>query len=253
MTQPLLIGTSWKMNLTPTDARAYLRELVPLVADLHDRDVFVLPPFTAIWVAREVLSGTRVAWGAQDMHEDASGAHTGDVSAAMLIDLGCRYVEIGHSERRRDHAESDARIAAKVRAALDAGITPIVCVGESAPFALPVARSTVVRQLARSLAGVESQDLDKVVVAYEPVWAIGAGSVAAPLDHVDAVQAAIAAWLIRMGAQEPRVIYGGSVDTANAGCLLGLPAVDGLFVGRAALDPHTFSTIAHAPLERGQT
>jgi triosephosphate isomerase len=248
-----LIGTSWKMNLTSTDARAYLRDLVRRVADVHDRDLFVLPPFTSIWVAREELSGTAIAWGAQDVHEDSAGAHTGDISAAMLVDLGCRYVEIGHSERRRGHAESDARMAGKVGAALRAGLTPILCVGESARFGLPVARSAVVRQLARSLTGVAPRDLDRVVVAYEPVWAIGEGATAAPLEHVSSVHSAISASLRRAGAQRPRVIYGGSVDLSNAACLLGLPSVDGLFVGRAALDPVTFASIARLSAERETT
>ena len=245
-----VVGTSWKMNLTSNDARAYLSDLVPLLADATDREIFVLPPFTSIWVAREVLAGTPIGWGAQDVHEAGAGAHTGDISAAMLVDIGCRYVEIGHSERRRGHGEIDQRIAAKVRAALQAGLTPILCVGESSRFASHVARSAVVRQLGRSLAGVRGPDLDRVIVAYEPVWAIGEGASAAPLDHVAGVHAAIAASLRRMGAGRPRVVYGGSVDTSNAGCLLDLPEVDGLFVGRAALDPRTFSTIAQTPLER---
>jgi triosephosphate isomerase len=253
VTERALVGTSWKMNLTSTEARAYLRDLVPLVEDLVDRDLFVLPPFTSIWVARDELSGTRIAWGGQDMHEDRAGAHTGDVSAAMLVDLGCRYVEIGHSERRRGHAESDARIAAKVRAALRAGLVPILCIGESARFALPVARSAAVRQLARSLAGLRRDELDRVVVAYEPVWAIGEGARAAPLEHVAALHSAISAWLRKSGSRHPTVIYGGSVDASNAACVLGLPDVDGLFVGRAALDPATFASIAHAGVERGGT
>jgi triosephosphate isomerase len=248
-----LIGTSWKMNLTSTQARAYLRQLVTIVGDIRDRDVFVLPPFTSLWVAREELSASTVAWGAQDVHEERAGAHTGDISAAMLLDLGCRYVEIGHSERRRWHAETDRRVAAKVRAALDAGLTPILCVGEAARFARPVARSTVVRQLMRSVAGLAADDLERVVVAYEPVWAIGEGSKAAPLEHVAAMHAAIRSCLTHQGVAKPRVIYGGSVDLTNAGSLLNLADVDGLFVGRAALDPIVFGSIAGTPFEGSPT
>ena len=248
MTGRPLIGTSWKMNLTATEATTYLRELVPMVNGLDDRDIFVLPPFTAIWVARQELTGTSIGWGAQDVHEEEGGAHTGDISAAMLVDLGCRYVEVGHSERRRGHGESDARVAAKVRTALRHDLTPILCVGEARQFALRVARSNVIRQLSRSLAGVAKADLERVVVAYEPVWAIGVGARAAPLGRIAAIQAAIGAWLSAHGARTQRVIYGGSINTSNAASILALPEVDGLFVGRAALDPEAFGSIARTPI-----
>jgi triosephosphate isomerase len=248
MTYRPLIGTSWKMNLTATEATTYLRELVPMIHGLDDRDIFVLPPFTAIWVAQRELAETSIGWGAQDVHEKEAGAHTGDVSAAMLVDLGCRYVEIGHSERRRAHGESDSRIAAKVRTALRHDLTPILCVGEARRFKLQVARSTVIRQLSRSLADVARADLDRVVVAYEPVWAIGVGARAAPLAHTAAMQAAIGAWLSANGARNPRVIYGGSIDTSNAASILALSEVNGLFVGRAALDPEAFASIARTPI-----
>jgi triosephosphate isomerase len=245
-----LIGTSWKMNLTSTEAAGYLRTLASMVDGLDDREIFVLPPFTSIWVAQRELAGTSIGWGAQDVHAEDAGAHTGDVSAPMLIDLGCRYVEIGHSERRRAHAESDARIAAKVRTALRHGLTPILCVGESRRFARAVAQSMVIRQLARSLAGVRGRRLDRVVVAYEPVWAIGAGAHTAPLEHIETMQAAIRRWLLRHGGRDPRIIYGGSIDSSNAASILALPNIDGLFVGRAALDARTFGSIAGSPIAK---
>src|SRR6187401_20157 len=129
MSRPL-IGTSWKMNLSPSEAGAWFAQAVPTLSKLDDRDLFVLPPFTAIHVARDALCRTAIAWGAQDVHPDDAGAHTGDVSAAMLADLGCRFVEVGHSERRRDHRETDALIAAKVDAIRRHGMTPLLCVGE---------------------------------------------------------------------------------------------------------------------------
>ena len=141
-----LIGTGWKMNLTSTQAEGWLRAFVPLAEGLAGRDLFVLPPFPALWVARRELAGTRIAWGAQDLHPVDRGAHTGDVSAEMLVDLGCTYVEVGHSERRAEHGETDALVAAKVRAALRWGLTPILCVGERAPWAPGVARGAVARQ-----------------------------------------------------------------------------------------------------------
>jgi triosephosphate isomerase len=239
-----LIGTSWKMNLTSTDASRYLRTLAPLVEGLDDRDIFVLPPFTSIWVARSELHGTRLAWGAQDVHEDDAGAHTGDVSAPMLADLGCRFVEIGHSERRRAHGESDRRIGTKVRAALRWDMTPILCVGEPRRLATGIGRALVTRQLVRSLGDFIPRDLDRIVVAYEPVWAIGTGAEAAPVDHVNAMHQSIRRWLIDRGARVARVIYGGSVDQGNASVIMGTAGVDGLFVGRAALDPVVFAAIA---------
>ncbi len=142
-----LIGTSWKMNLTSTEARRYCQALRPLVNDIVDCDLFVLPPFTAIWAVRQRLLGSRVAWGAQDVHPDDSGAHTGDVSAPMLADLGCTYVEVGHSERRRDYGESDERVAAQVSAIQRWGMTAIVCVGELEPAPLAEVMTGICHQL----------------------------------------------------------------------------------------------------------
>ena len=153
MTDPL-IGTSWKMNLTASEADGWFRAFVPLVADLVDRELFVLPPFTAIPVARERLRGSAIAWGAQDVHPDDEGAHTGDVSAPMLADLGCRYVEVGHSERRRDHGETPALVGAKLRAILRWGMTPILCVGETTEAPVEVAAPLVLADLDACLAGL---------------------------------------------------------------------------------------------------
>jgi triosephosphate isomerase len=239
-----LIGTSWKMNLTSAQAEAWLRAAAPLVGGLDDRDLFVLPPFPALWVARRELAGTAIAWGAQDVHPADRGAHTGDVSAEMLVDLGCTYVEVGHSERRTAHGETDALVGAKVRAALRWGLAPILCVGERRASGLEVARRTVARQLRASLEGLAGPDLERVAVAYEPAWAIGVGATAAPLAHIGAIHAWIHDWLGERDAAATRVIYGGSIDAANASAILGTLGVDGLFVGRAALDPEVFAAIA---------
>jgi triosephosphate isomerase (TIM) len=245
----LTIGTSWKMNLTPTEAAGWLAAARPLLDPLAvDRDLFVLPPFPAIHVARDQLAGSSIGWGGQDVHPDDRGAHTGDVSGAMLADLGCRYAEIGHSERRRDHGETDAVVAGKVRAALRWGLTPIVCVGERQPGRPEPARDVVVAQLQGAFGGLTAGDLDRVIVAYEPVWAIGEGALAADPEHVSVLHVAIDRWLATHGASRRRVLYGGSVDERNAGTLLGCDAVGGLFVGRAALDPHRFAAIAATPV-----
>jgi triosephosphate isomerase len=246
----LMIGTSSKMNLTSSEAAAYLVALRPIVADLTDRDLFVLVPFTSIWVARDRLTGSNIRWGAQDVHPEDAGAHTGDVSAPMLADLGCRYVEVGHHERRRDHGETDELIAAKVEAVQRWGMTAIVCVGEDrrAPF------EQAAEALDRQLRLLVAYDLHRLVIAYEPAWAIGAGARSAPAGWVGRVHTAIRAQLAAArpeGGTVP-IIYGGSVTPASAPALLGQPDVDGLFVGRQALDPGVFAAIAHTPVVRSR-
>jgi triosephosphate isomerase len=232
-----LIGTSLKMNLTSSEAAAYFDALRPMVAPLAGCELFVLPPFTSIWVARDRLRDSNVAWGAQDVHAEDAGAHTGDVSAPMLADLGCVFVEVGHSDRRRDHGESDELVAHKVRQVLRHHMTPIMCVGEPSPGAPHAALEHVLRQARAGLGMVPDQDRDRVVIAYEPVWAIGVGAAPADSAHVGAVHRG----LRELGA---RVIYGGSVDPLTAGPILAEDGVDGLFVGRAALDPGRFAAIA---------
>ena len=210
--------------------------------------------FTGLILAQAALRGTSIRWGGQDVHEDDAGAHTGDVSAPMLVDLGCTIAEIGHSERRRDHGETSVRIAGKVRAALRWRLTPLLCVGEQAPRQPGSAIRIVGRQLSGALGGLRADELSRVVVAYEPAWAIGEGAEAADLDHVSSLHAAIRRWLDARGGTSVRVLYGGSVNPGNARGLLTVSDVDGLFVGRAALDPEAFveiSTMAFPPKEGG--
>ena len=242
-----LIGTSWKMNLTSTEADRWFRDFLPLVGNLDDRDLFVLPPFTSIWVARERLRDTPIAWGAQDEDAEDAGAHTGDTSAPMLADLGCRYVEVGHSERRRDYGETPELIAAKAAAALRWGMQPLICIGEPRRGDLGETLRFLIDDLGRCLASVAPPDMARVVVAYEPEWAIGVGAVAAPPEEVGAVHRALESWLAeRPGGAAVPILYGGSVDVAGAPRLLEEPGVGGLFVGRFALDPLNFARIASA-------
>jgi triosephosphate isomerase len=252
VTRPL-IGTSWKMNLTPSEAAAWFAAAVPVLSKLDDRDLFVLPPFTAISVARDALCPTAIAWGAQDVHPEEAGAHTGDVSAAMLADLGCRYVEVGHSERRRDHREGDRLIAAKIAAIRRHAMRPLLCVGERTPGPTAAALRIVTRQLRGALGALGPGELAHIVVAYEPVWAIGVGAMAAPTEHIEALHAGIHRWLAARDALETPVLYGGSVDATNAGPIANLAGVDGLFVGRAALEPDTFIRIASIDIEGGRS
>jgi triosephosphate isomerase len=244
-----MIGTSWKMHLLPSQASGWMESVLEGTKSATDRDLFVLPPFPMLAAARSAMTGSPIRWGGQDVHEDDFGAHTGDVSAPMLADLGCTLAEIGHSERRRDHRESDARIAGKVRAALRWDLTPLLCVGERRLGPAGGAIRHVQRQLRGALHGLSAEELARVVVAYEPVWAIGAGAKAADQDHVRAVHRAIRRWLDARGGHAVRVLYGGSVDLTNAPSLLAVPDVDGLFVGRAALDPMTFASIATVPIQ----
>ncbi len=245
-----LVGTSWKMNLVPSEARAWLEAAHPALAAIGDRDLFVLPAFPAIPVAREVLAGSNVAWGAQDVHPDDAGAHTGDVSAPMLADLGCRFVEVGHAERRRDHGETPTLVAAKLRAVLRWGMDPIVCIGDRERGEPAAAAAALIEEIGLLIEGIDDASLARVVLAYEPVWAIGEGAMPAPPDVVGTVHRAIRAWL---DGRSPaggrvRIIYGGSVDPDNAGLLLAQDGVDGLFVGRRALDPAVFAEIASTPI-----
>lgn len=236
-----LIGTSWKMNLTPSQAAVYCATLRKLVEDLDDRTLFVLPPFTSIPAARELLAGSNIAWGAQDVHPDEAGAHTGDVSAPMLADLGCTFIETGHHERRRDYHEDDELIAAKVAAIQRWGMTAILCVGEETRTTVDAASSRVLGQMRL----VDALDPAKLIIAYEPAWAIGAGAEAASPDWVTAVHATIHGRLAEVsGGGAVPVIYGGSVDAVGAATLLPCPGVDGLFVGRYALTPEGFAKIA---------
>jgi triosephosphate isomerase len=168
----------------------------------------------------------------------------------MLADLGCTVVEVGHSERRRDHREGDALVAAKVAAIRRWSMTPLLCVGERTRGPIGAATSVITRQLRGALGDLDGAALDGVVVAYEPVWAIGVGAQAAPLEHIEAAHAVIRRWLRRHGASATRVLYGGSVDTENARAIVARPGVDGLFVGRAALDPAAFVRIAGVTIDR---
>jgi triosephosphate isomerase len=239
-----LIGASWKMNMTASRAAAYCRVLKPLLADVRDRTLFVLPPFTAIAAARQVLTGSNISWGAQEVHPDEEGAHTGDISASMLADLGCTFVEVGHHERRRDYHEDDELIARKVDAIQRWGMTAILCIGESRRLD----RDQAVAHVLGQLRFLDRFDPGQLVVAYEPAWAIGTGAEPADVDWVKEIHSLIHGRVAEsaQGGVGAPVIYGGSVDVASAGDLVSCPGVDGLFVGRAALNPEVFSAIAHA-------
>ena len=207
-------------------------------------DVAVCPPFAYLQQALSLCAGSALSVGAQDCSHMAEGAYTGEVSAPMLADLGCRWVIIGHSERRQYHRETSALIAAKVCAAADAGLAPIICVGETREQREGgEAEAVVAEQLEGALA--DEPRAAGMVIAYEPVWAIGTGETAS-LEQVNAAHATIRKWLTQKVAEEAdavRILYGGSVKPDNAGDLMGLEGVDGLLVGGASLAPETFLPI----------
>ena len=240
-----LIAGNWKMNGSLAMAGALANALRAAAADKALAcDLLVCPPATLVTVAAHALQGSPVAVGGQDCHAKASGAHTGDISAAMLRDCGATHVILGHSERRADHGETDAQVRAKVVAAVAAGLMPIVCVGETEAQRLAGEQDAVVAaQLAGSL-----PDGFAGVVAYEPVWAIGTGRTPTEAD-VAAMHAHIRRELVaRLGTAEagPRILYGGSVKPSNAAALMALPEVGGALVGGASLVAEDFLGIARA-------
>jgi triosephosphate isomerase len=244
---------NWKMNLTHPEAVALVQKLAWVLADKkHDftkTEVVVVPPFTDLRSVQTLVDGDRLAirYGAQDVSVHESGAYTGEISAAMLAKLGCSYVVVGHSERREYHRETDATVNAKARQAAGAGMTPIVCVGEG----LDVRKSGeqvpyTLAQVDGSLAGFKPQEIASLVIAYEPVWAIGTGEVATP-DDAQEVCAAIRERLRETAGDEAadgcRILYGGSVKTANIAGIMAQTDVDGALVGGASLQAEEFGGI----------
>jgi triosephosphate isomerase len=245
---PLIVG-NWKMNKTVAEAEVCIQALLPRVSTAGDVEVGVAPPFTALAAMVDSARGSRVEVYAQNMHQEANGAFTGEVSAPMLVELGVYGVILGHSERRQLFGESDRAVAAKVPAALAAGLAPIICVGETEEERESGETDRKLRQQVHDdLAGVAVEHLADVVIAYEPIWAIGTGSVATPDQAQEAISfiRALVAARNAEAASALRVLYGGSVDAGNAAELLGMPDIDGALVGGASLDPDKFASVVEA-------
>ena len=242
-----LIAGNWKMNGVLASGRGLARDLVARLAGQPPAcDFLVCPPFHLLVPVAEALAGSPVLLGAQDCHPAEKGTHTGDVSAAMLADVGCSHVIVGHSERRSDHGENDFLVRSKAEAAIGAGLVPIVCIGETE------AERRAGRALAvvgAQIAGSVPQSEGEIVVAYEPVWAIGSGRTPTPAE-VGEVHAHVRSLLRdRLGGARGaavRILYGGSVKAANAGDLLAIGDVDGALVGGASLDAGEFQAIGAA-------
>jgi len=249
MSRTPFIAGNWKMHKTVAEAERFIQELLPRVSSVEGVDLAVCVPFTALGAMVDSARGSRVEVFAQNMHEAQAGAYTGEVCAPMLVELDVRGVVLGHSERRQLFGETDRALAAKVPAAMDAGLVAILCVGETEQERENGDTERTLRhQVQEGLERVESERLGEVVIAYEPIWAIGTGLVATPEQAQDAVAfvRALVGDRSREAAAEVRVLYGGSVNAANASELLALPDVDGALVGGASLEAESFAAIVGA-------
>jgi triosephosphate isomerase len=245
--RPLIAG-NWKMHHGGRTGVELADAVVKLASSVPHVDLVVAPPYTALAACAAECDGSRVELSGQNVHPKESGAFTGEISATMLLDAGCSWVIIGHSERRQHFGESDGLVAEKVAAALKSGLTPIVCVGETLAEREAGKTLAVVERQVHAFLGAIAEDKRTVAIAYEPVWAIGTGKNAGPAEAQE-VHAAIRAWLHGRSAglaTRTRILYGGSVKGDNARALLAAPDVDGALVGGASLDPASFGAIALA-------
>lgn len=233
-----LFVANWKMHKTVAEAQQFTTLLLQAKWP-NDRTTVLCGPFTTLPGLQTLLSASPVLWGAQTMHWENHGAYTGEISAAMLVELGCSYVIIGHSERRRDANETDATVNKKVLAALAAGLTPIICVGESlAQHQQQQTNDWVSTQVQMALVGIAPNQLDKLVIAYEPIWAIGTGLTATP-DQAQAVHGMIR----QLVSADTLIIYGGSVTPDNISSLMAQPNINGALIGGASLTVESFQGI----------
>jgi triosephosphate isomerase len=252
--RPLIAG-NWKMNLNHLEAIALTQKIAFSLTEqqLTAVEVVVLPPFTDLRSVQTLVDGDRLllGYGAQDLSPQKSGAYTGDISGPLLAKLGCAYVVVGHSERRQYHHEDDALVNAKAKAAFAEDIVPIVCIGEG----LPVREAGeqvpyTLAQLDGALAKLPAEQVEKIVIAYEPVWAIGTGKVATPDDAQEvcgAIRGRLAELYSTDVAGAVRILYGGSVKASNVATIMAQPDVDGALVGGASLDADEFATICRFP------
>ena len=247
MLRKKLMAANWKMYKTPDQTRDFFRDFLPMVQD-HDRDeIAVCPPFVNIHAAVEATKGAKVAIGGQNMFWEKEGAYTGEISTAMLLAAGCSHVIIGHSERRQYFGETDDTVNMKLKAALEAGLVPIVCVGEVLEERESGLTEDVLRrQCLRAFHAISGKKASKLVVAYEPVWAIGTGKTATPQLASEAhalIRGEAAKAFGDDFAANLRILYGGSVKPENAKALMSEEEIDGALVGGASLDPKSFAAI----------
>jgi len=254
MKRTVLIAGNWKMHKTPDETEGFIREFTRAYSGDPRVEVLLIPPFTSLERAGRLLAGTGISLGAQDVYHADEGAYTGEVSPRMLMACGCSYVIVGHSERRALFHEDDTVVNRKLRAAVSAGLSPILCVGETLDeHRAGKVKEKITRQLSADLAGVGQEDLKRVVIAYEPIWAIGTGETATPEEAQGTIKM-IRDWIEEnydaSAAEGIRILYGGSVKPENAASLLSQPDIDGALVGGASLNPDSFAQIARAALDR---
>jgi triosephosphate isomerase len=239
-----IIAGNWKMNKSVAESIDLAADIKRDLAECGEVDVVLCPPFISLVAVGEVIDATRIKFGSQNMHWESEGAYTGEISANMLRSIYCHYVILGHSERRSYFGETDEIVNKKTKAALAANLIPIVCVGESLEERKSESQEAVVKsQLEGSLAGIDADDMKRVIVAYEPVWAIGTGEVATP-EQAQAMHAFIRSVLSEIANEEVaetvRIQYGGSMKPANAAELLSQPDIDGGLIGGASLEARSF-------------
>ncbi|MGA3050683.1 MAG: triose-phosphate isomerase [Chitinispirillaceae bacterium] len=244
MARRKFIAGNWKMNTTLDEARVLARSLVDMAGKITDVDIAVCPPYTNLFAVGEIIKGSNVHLGAQDVHWEAKGAYTGKVSTAMLKSVGVKYVIIGHSEQRSFFNETDETVNKKVKATLAAGLLPIICVGETLDERKKgLLKIVIERQVKGAYSGIGETDAVKTTIAYEPVWAIGTGEVASPAQANEAhifIRSVIAGIYSKSIAESVRIQYGGSMKPDNAKDLLALSDVDGGLIGGAALKAQDF-------------
>jgi len=243
---PLIIA-NWKLHKTIRESLAFVNKFISIIGKVYNRDIVLCPPFTAIYQVGKELSGTTVKLGAQNLFYEEKGAYTGEVSAEMLKEAGCSYVIIGHSERRKYFLETDKIINAKIKKAESYGLIPIICIGEKAEEKdSGKTREVVGRQMKEALRDFTSTQLEKFVLAYEPIWAIGTGKVETPeqtnevIGYLRNLLSSLYGYSV---ASKVRFLYGGSVKPENSTSLLSQKEVDGLLVGGASLEPDSFASI----------
>ena len=248
MRTPIIAG-NWKLYKTVGEAVELVKELLGGLGSIAEREVVICPPFTALYALRPLLVGTNLQLGAQDLFYETQGAYTGAIAPAMLADVGCRYVIVGHSERRQLFGDTDASVNRKLHAALAGKLRPIMCVGESKPQRdSGTAEPIVTAQVRAGLAAVAAEQLAELVIAYEPIWAIGTGDTATAAD-AQAMHLAIRTTLTELYgdalAQSVRIQYGGSVKPDNVDELMAQPDIDGALVGGASLKADSFLRVVH--------
>lgn len=243
-----IIAGNWKMNTTPSEAKTLIQEIIPLVRDAAC-DVVICPPACNLALAGELIRGTNIALGAQNIHWAAKGAFTGEISASMLKELGVSYVIVGHSERRQYFGETDQTVNERAKAAIEIGITPIICVGESLEEREGGKTNAVVkRQTVAALKDISADAVEALVIAYEPVWAIGTGRTATDEqadETIGVIRSIVASLYGENTAQKVRIQYGGSMNAKNVDGLMSMPEIDGGLIGGASLKAEDFARIVN--------